>query len=65
MEERTYGRAGDQSRRDLELRLTGLLFAHAILEQRGASQAELDGFSREAAYVRWRLASRNGADAAA
>jgi len=65
MGERSGGRGGDHSRRDLELRLTGLLFAHAILERRGASQAELDGLSREAAYVRWRLASRSGADAAA
>ncbi len=65
MEERTAGRADEYSRRDLELRLTGLVFAHAIFERRGASQAELDGLSREAAYVRRRLASRNGADAAA
>jgi len=60
MDERTDG----HSARDLELRLTGLLFARAILEQRGASEKELDDLSRETAYVRWRLA-RSGYDAAA
>jgi hypothetical protein len=61
----TGGRASERSTRDLELRLTGLLFVRAILERRGASQVELDSLSRETAYVRRRLASQNGADAAA
>jgi hypothetical protein len=54
---------GGHSTRDLELRLAGLVFVRAILERRGASEAELDELSRETAYVRWRLA--RGSDAAA
>jgi hypothetical protein len=65
MDDCTGGRVSEHSTRDLELRLTGLLFARAILERRGASQVELDTLTRETAYVRWRLAHQNGADRAA
>jgi hypothetical protein len=57
-------RTDHHATRELELRLTGLLYARAILERRGASQEELDALSRETAYVRWRL-ERCGYDAAA
>jgi hypothetical protein len=60
MDERT----DSHSTQELELRLTGLLYARAILEWRGASEEELDALSREAARVRWRL-GRAGYDAAA
>jgi hypothetical protein len=74
MDERTEGRAGGhrESRElaELELRLTGLVFARAILERRGASAQDLDALSRETAYLRWRLthraqAAHGGYDAAA
>jgi len=64
MDDCTGGRPSEQSTRALQLRLTGLVHARAILERRGASKTELDSFSREAAYIRWRLASRSDADAA-
>ena len=49
--------AADQSKIDeLELHLRGLVFVRAILEQRGASQGELDRHAIELAQVRGRLA---------
>jgi hypothetical protein len=65
MDDCTGGRVSEHSMQDLELRLTGLLFARAILERRGVSQVELDSLTRETAYVRWRLAHGDGADQAA
>jgi hypothetical protein len=42
---------------ELLLGIKGLIFARAILEQRGASEAELEEHQREIERLRWRLAS--------
>jgi hypothetical protein len=42
---------------ELLLRIKGLIFARAILEQRGASEVELEEHQREIERLRWRLAS--------
>jgi hypothetical protein len=41
---------------DLLLGIKGLIFARAILEQRGASEVELEEHQREIERLRWRLA---------
>jgi hypothetical protein len=45
---------------ELLLTIKGLIFARAILEQRGASEVELEEHQREIERLRWRLASLNG-----
>jgi len=42
---------------ELLLRIKGLIFARAILEQRGATEVELEEHRRELERLRWRLAS--------
>jgi hypothetical protein len=42
---------------ELLLRIRGLIFARAILEQRGATQVELEEHRLEIERLRWRLAS--------
>ena len=42
---------------ELLLGIKGLIFARAILEQRGASEVELEEHQREIERLRWRLAS--------
>jgi hypothetical protein len=48
-------RTGDEVE-DLLMRIRGLVFVRAILEQRGASAAELDEHRREIERLRRRLA---------
>ena len=45
---------------DLLLTIKGLIFARAIIEQRGASEVELEEHQREIERLRWRLASLIG-----
>jgi hypothetical protein len=45
---------------ELLLRIKGLIFARAILEQRGASEVELEEYQGELERLRWRLASLIG-----
>jgi hypothetical protein len=49
---------------ELLLGIKGLIFARAILEQRGASEVELEEHQREIERLRWRLASLIGDDLA-
>ena len=42
---------------ELLLRIRGLIFARAILEQRGHTEAELEEHRLEIERLRWRLAS--------
>jgi hypothetical protein len=42
---------------ELLLRIRGLIFARAILEQRGATEVELEEHRLEIERLRWRLAS--------
>jgi hypothetical protein len=42
---------------ELLLRIRGLIFARAILEQRGATEVELKEHRLEIERLRWRLAS--------
>lgn len=42
---------------ELLLRIKGLIFARAILEERGASAVELEEHRLEIERLRWRLAS--------
>lgn len=42
---------------ELLLRIRGLIFARAILDQRGATQVELEEHQLEIERLRWRLAS--------
>ncbi len=42
---------------ELLLRIRGLIFARAILEQRGATEVELEEHQLEIERLRWRLAS--------
>ena len=42
---------------ELLLRIRGLIFARAILEQRGATEVELEEHRLELEHLRWRLAS--------
>lgn len=42
---------------ELLLRIRGLIFARAILEQRGHSEVELEEHRLEIERLRWRLAS--------
>ncbi len=42
---------------ELLLRIKGLIFARAILEQRGATEVELEEHRLEIERLRWRLAS--------
>jgi hypothetical protein len=42
---------------ELLLRIRGLIFASAILEQRGATEVELEEHRLEIERLRWRLAS--------
>jgi hypothetical protein len=48
--------ADERKIEDLLLHLRGLVFVRAILEQRGASEAELDRHASEITLVRARLA---------
>jgi len=50
---------------DLLLRLRGLVLVRDLLEQRGATAAEIDEHAREADRVRARLAALIGGDAEA
>ena len=50
---------------DLLLRLRGLVLVRDLLEQRGATAAEVDEHAREADRVRARLAALIGGDAEA
>jgi hypothetical protein len=50
---------------DLLLRLRGLVLVRDLLEQRGATAAEVDEHAREADRVRARLAALIGGDRAA
>jgi hypothetical protein len=45
---------------ELLLGIKGLIFARAILEQRGASEVELEEHQRDLERLRWRLASLIG-----
>jgi hypothetical protein len=47
---------------ELLLRIRGLIFARAILEQRGATQVELEEHRLEIERLRWRLASLTRGD---
>jgi hypothetical protein len=60
--ERTAGRDATLTNDVEELLLTikGLIFARAILEQRGASEAELEEHQGEIERLRWRMASLIG-----
>jgi hypothetical protein len=54
------GRSGTRASGDVDellLRIRGLIFARAILEQRGASDLELEEHRLEIERLRWRLAS--------
>ena len=52
----------DRTIDDLLLRLRGLLLVRGVLEQRGASAAELEAHAREAERVRVTLARLIGGD---
>ncbi len=60
-QDRSSGRAagghGTQASSDVEERIRGLVFARAILEQRGASEVDLEAHRLEIERLRWRLAS--------
>jgi hypothetical protein len=53
---RLHGRRTDDEVEDLLMRIRGLVFVRAILEERGASAAELDEHQREIERLRRRLA---------
>jgi hypothetical protein len=58
--ERAAGGHGMQASNDVEellLRIRGLAFARTILDQRGASEVDLEEHRLEVERVRWRLAS--------
>jgi hypothetical protein len=58
--DRSAGRNGTHTSSDVEellLRIRGLIFARAILEQRDASEDELKEHRLEIERLRWRLAS--------
>jgi hypothetical protein len=58
--ERAAGGHGTQASSDVEelvLRIRGLVFARTILEQRGASELDLEEHRLEIERLRWRLAS--------
>jgi hypothetical protein len=58
--ERSAGGHGTQASREVEellLGIRGLIFASAILEQRGATELELAEHRLEIERLRWRLAS--------
>ncbi|SRR5712691_2520360 len=58
--ERAAGGHGTQASSDVEellLRIRGLVFARTILEQRGASEVDLEEHRLEIERLRWRLAS--------
>jgi hypothetical protein len=57
-----YGVLLDRTIDDLLLRLRGLVLVGGLLEQRGASAAELEAHAREAERVRVTLARLIGGD---
>jgi hypothetical protein len=62
----THNSAQDEDAQidDLLLRLAGLVRVRSLLDQRGATEAELEAHSAEIGRLRWRLArtvqQRNG-----